>query len=257
MEVQAVSPERFVSKGIESKCLLPLLHEFPCILLDDGAKVAIFRTRIGVLANGREGEFAEDCNCDNQEYFRKVSRLFHDLPPESRSRERDFRYDVRARKILETRCHLFEASDSVVLRLFNYMGIGIGRTGVEAANAVLTDEEVVRRVIEGEPALFEILMRRYNQRLFRITRSIVTNDHEAEDIIQDAYVRAYEHLSQFEGRARFSTWLTKIAIYEAYARVRRVDRRRMGLADAPLGMAQGSLDHAAVGREVRALDRGS
>src|SRR4029079_1029487 len=124
-------------------------------------------------------------------------------------------------------CHLFEASDSVVLRLFNYMGIGIGRTGVEAANAVLTDEEVVRRVIEGEPALFEILMRRYNQRLFRITRSFVTNDHEAEDIIQDAYVRAYEHLSQFEGRARFSTWLTKIAIYEAYARVRRAEYRRM------------------------------
>jgi len=107
------------------------------------------------------------------------------------------------------------------------MGIGIGRTGVEAANAVLTDEEVVRRVIEGEPALFEILMRRYNQRLFRITRSIVTNDHEAEDIIQDAYVRAYEHLSQFEGRARFSTWLTKIAIYEAYARVRRVDYQKV------------------------------
>ena len=107
------------------------------------------------------------------------------------------------------------------------MGIGIGRTGVEAANAVLTDEEVVRRVIEGEPALFEILMRRYNQRLFRITRSIVTNDHEAEDIIQDAYVRAYEHLSQFEGRARFSTWLTKIVIYEAYARVRRVDYQKV------------------------------
>ena len=70
-------------------------------------------------------------------------------------------------------------------------------------------------------------MRRYNQRLFRVTRSIVTNDLEAEDIIQDAYVRAYEHLRQFEGRARFSTWLTKIAIYEAYARVRRIDYRKV------------------------------
>ena len=88
--------------------------------------------------------------------------------------------------------------------------------------ALLSDEEVVRRVLEGEPALFEILMRRYNQRLFRVTRSIVSNDLEAEDIIQDAYVRAYEHLNQFEGRARFSTWLTKIAVYEAYARVRRI-----------------------------------
>src|SRR5215467_3349503 len=97
----------------------------------------------------------------------------------------------------------------------------------ETGNAGLSDEEVVRRIIEGERALFEILMRRYNQRLFRVTRSIVANDLEAEDIIQDAYVRAYEHLNQFEGRARFSTWLTKIAIYEAYARVRRIDYRKV------------------------------
>ena len=97
----------------------------------------------------------------------------------------------------------------------------------ENANSVLSDEEVVRRIIEGEPALFEILMRRYNRRLFRVTRSIVANDLEAEDIIQDAYVRAYQHLNQFEGRAQFSTWLTKIAIYEAYARVRRVDHQKV------------------------------
>jgi RNA polymerase sigma-70 factor (ECF subfamily) len=98
---------------------------------------------------------------------------------------------------------------------------------VETGNAGLSDEEVVRRIIEGERALFEILMRRYNQRLFRVTRSIVANDLEAEDIIQDAYVQAYEHLNQFEGRARFSTWLTKIAIYEAYARARRADHQKL------------------------------
>ncbi len=98
---------------------------------------------------------------------------------------------------------------------------------IEISNTGLSDEEVVRRVIEGEPALFEILMRRYNRRLFRVTRSIVANDLEAEDIVQDAYVRAFEHLDQFEGRARFSTWLTKIAIYEAYARVRRVDYQKV------------------------------
>ncbi len=104
------------------------------------------------------------------------------------------------------------------------MGEGIG---VEIANSELSDDEVVRRVIKGEIALFEILMRRYNRRLFRVTRSIVTNDLEAEDIVQDAYVRAYEHLNQFEGRARFSTWLTKIAIYQAYARVRRIDYQKV------------------------------
>jgi RNA polymerase sigma-70 factor, ECF subfamily len=98
---------------------------------------------------------------------------------------------------------------------------------VECGDASLSDEEVVRRVIDGEPALFEILMRRYNRRLFRVTRAIVANDLEAEDIIQDAYVRAFEHLHQFEGRARFSTWLTKIALYEAYARVRRIDYQKV------------------------------
>jgi RNA polymerase sigma-70 factor (ECF subfamily) len=98
---------------------------------------------------------------------------------------------------------------------------------VDVANAGLSDEDVVRRIIGGEVALFEILMRRYNRRLFRVIRSIVTNDLEAEDIIQDAYVRAYEHLHQFEGRARFSTWLTKIAVYEAYARLRRTDRQKV------------------------------
>jgi RNA polymerase sigma-70 factor, ECF subfamily len=94
-------------------------------------------------------------------------------------------------------------------------------------NSALSDEEVVSRVLQGEPALFEIIMRRYNQRLYRLTRSIVKDELEAEDIIQDAYVRAYEHLHQFERRARFSTWLTKIAIYEAYARLRRNDSRKL------------------------------
>jgi len=114
---------------------------------------------------------------------------------------------------------------------------------VDTANTGLSDEEVVRRVINGERALFEILMRRYNQRLFRVTRSIVTNDLEAEDIIQDAYVRAYEHLSQFEGRARFSTWLTKIAIYEAYARVRRVDYQKVDRISALEGQGMSFAAH--------------
>ena len=116
----------------------------------------------------------------------------------------------------------------------------------ETGNAGLSDEEVVRRIIRGERALFEILMRRYNQRLFRVTRSIVANDLEAEDIIQDAYVRAYEHLNQFEGRARFSTWLTKIAIYEAYARARRVDHHKVDSISMLEGMG---MDMKANGRD--------
>jgi len=81
------------------------------------------------------------------------------------------------------------------------------------------DEEIVRRVLEGDLVLFEILMRRHNQRLYRAIRSILRDDSESEDVMQEAYVRAYEHLGQFEGRAQFSTWLTRIAVNEALKRV--------------------------------------
>jgi RNA polymerase sigma-70 factor (ECF subfamily) len=101
---------------------------------------------------------------------------------------------------------------------------------ITTAASALTDEEVVRRVRAGETALFEVIMRRYNQRLFRVTRSILGNDGEAEDVTQDAYVRSYTHLDQFDGRASFSTWLTKIAVHEAMARLRK--RQRLVEIDA-------------------------
>lgn len=86
------------------------------------------------------------------------------------------------------------------------------------------DEELVDRIRGGETELYEILMRRYNRRIYRIVMSIVRNDSEAEDAMQEAYVRAYEHLGDFAGEAKFSTWLTKIAIYEAMGRMRRLAR---------------------------------
>src|SRR5262249_48571804 len=77
--------------------------------------------------------------------------------------------------------------------------------------------------------LYEVLMRRYNQRLFRVARSILRDGAEAEDVMQDAYVRAYEHLGDFAGQAKFSTWLTRIAVHEALRRARR--QSRMGNLD--------------------------
>ena len=88
----------------------------------------------------------------------------------------------------------------------------------------LSDEEVVARVIEGQTALYEVLMRRYNERVYRAARSIVKDEDEAEDVMQQAYVNAYAHLRQFDGRAKFSTWLTRIAIHEALARARKRGR---------------------------------
>jgi RNA polymerase sigma-70 factor, ECF subfamily len=88
----------------------------------------------------------------------------------------------------------------------------------------MRDEEAISRVLAGETGLFEILMRRYNQRLYRVARAILRDDGEAEDVMQDAYVRAYQHLDQFAGKAAFSTWLTRIAVNEALARKRRRGR---------------------------------
>ena len=81
-----------------------------------------------------------------------------------------------------------------------------------------TDENIVLRILRGEVLFFEVLMRRHNQRIYRAVRSILRDDCECEDVIQETYVRAFEHLAQFEGRAQFSTWLTRIAVNEAIKR---------------------------------------
>lgn len=95
----------------------------------------------------------------------------------------------------------------------------------------LTDEDIVSRVRAGDTRLFEVLMRRYNQRLYRAARAVLQNDAEAEDAVQQAYLNAYRHLDQFEGRARFATWLTQIAVYEALARRRRARSKPLGSGD--------------------------
>jgi RNA polymerase sigma-70 factor (ECF subfamily) len=83
-----------------------------------------------------------------------------------------------------------------------------------------TDEDIVRRVQAGERQLFEVLMRRHNPRVYRVARAIAGDDAAAEDIMQEAYTRAFTQIDRFEGRARFSTWLTRIAINEALGRRR-------------------------------------
>jgi len=99
-----------------------------------------------------------------------------------------------------------------------------------ALEATASDEQIVERVLRGELGLFGQLIRRHNARVYRAARAILNDDSEAEDVTQDAYVRAYEHLGAFEGRARFCTWLTRIAVHEALARARR--GRRFAPLDA-------------------------
>jgi len=93
-----------------------------------------------------------------------------------------------------------------------------------ASGSSLSDEELVARVRAGDTPLFELLMRRHNQRLYRAARSILRDETEIEDVLQEAYVRAFTHLDQFQGRARFATWLTRIAVHDALHRCTRKRR---------------------------------
>ena len=84
----------------------------------------------------------------------------------------------------------------------------------------LSDEQVVTQILAGHTALFEVLMRRHNERLYRAARAVLRDDAEAEDVMQQAYVSAYAHLRQFDGRSAFAIWLTRIAVNEAIRRAR-------------------------------------
>lgn len=81
--------------------------------------------------------------------------------------------------------------------------------------ASLSDEEIVARILHGEKELYEILIRKFNLRLFRISMSIVNDDMEAEDIMQTTYLNAYLQLPNFQGNSSFGTWLTRILINES------------------------------------------
>ncbi|MFX1765933.1 RNA polymerase sigma factor [Paraburkholderia sp. A1RI-2L] len=88
------------------------------------------------------------------------------------------------------------------------------------------DADIVRRVVAGDLAAFELLMRRHNRRLFRLARATLRNDAEAEDALQDAYLKAFRALGQFRGDAALATWLSRLVLNECFARMRREGRRQ-------------------------------
>lgn len=91
------------------------------------------------------------------------------------------------------------------------------------ATDTLTDNEIINRIIKGEKDLYAIIIRRYNQRLYRVAMSIVNDDAEVEDIMQVAYISAWENLEKFAFKASFSTWLTRILINESLLRLKKED----------------------------------
>ena len=85
----------------------------------------------------------------------------------------------------------------------------------------ISDEQLVEHVKEGRIALFEMLMHRHTERLRRVVRSVLKDDAQIDDVLQETFMRAFAHLAEFQGAARFSAWLTRIAVNEAVWRKRR------------------------------------
>lgn len=96
---------------------------------------------------------------------------------------------------------------------------------VKTAAKDLPDTEIARLVALGDREAFTVLMRRYNQTLYRTARSILRDDAEAEDAVQEAYILAYRAIGAFRGDAKLSTWLIRIVVNEAIARSRKRNRR--------------------------------
>jgi len=108
----------------------------------------------------------------------------------------------------------------------------------DVASAATDDASLVARIVAGDRGAFEQLMRLHNSALFRAARAIVRDDADAEDVLQEAYLAAYRHLSEFRGDSRLSTWLTRIVINQALGRLR--SRRRDNVVELMDGRADGA-----------------
>ena len=108
--------------------------------------------------------------------------------------------------------------------LINGSQANMGRQEKLLDTNAISDNEVIAMVLGGEKERYALLVRRYNQRLYRIGMAILNDDPEVEDIMQTTYLKAYENLKKFGFRSAFSTWLTRIMINECLLRLRRKQR---------------------------------
>ena len=113
------------------------------------------------------------------------------------------------------------------------------------ASSELDDRAAIARVLAGDRAAFEVLVRRHNQRLFRAARAITRSDADAEDVIQQAWLDVFRKLAQFRGDASFATWATRIAVHQAVVTTRKrplvaevIDAPSEVAPDAELSRAQ-------------------
>lgn len=122
------------------------------------------------------------------------------------------------------------------------------------AESTATDERLVQKILEGDSLLFEVLMRRYNQRMYRIALAILRDDAEAEDAMQQAYLSAFTHLSQFREATKFSAWLGRIVVNKASTLLRKQAKTRLSLLEEekPESKAPSPEEHA-VGRQLTSI----
>ena len=119
--------------------------------------------------------------------------------------------------------------------------------------AQLPDAEIISRILMGEKKLFEILMRRYNQRLYRIGMSVLNNSSEVEDAMQAAYINAYEHMEKFEQRASFITWLTRIMLNQCFEQNRKHQLSRNTVQQPHNSIYMRTPDNILVNKELNSV----
>jgi RNA polymerase sigma-70 factor (ECF subfamily) len=124
---------------------------------------------------------------------------------------------------------------------------------------------LIARAIENDAAAVRLIMQRNNRRLYRIARSVVRDDNEAEDVVQEAYGRAFTHLREFRGASRLGTWLARIVLNEALGRIRRqrdtvdwasIENRQIEPAQIipfPIAAAQPDPERTMAQREIQML----
>jgi RNA polymerase sigma-70 factor (ECF subfamily) len=122
---------------------------------------------------------------------------------------------------------------------------------IAAAAGADADVTMVDGLVAGDPESFSVAMRRYNQRLFRVARSVLYDDAEAEDVVQETWLKAFRSIGKFERRSTFATWISRIALYEAWSRARRTTRRAGTVRELNPPADRDDPEAIAFGREVR------
>lgn len=107
---------------------------------------------------------------------------------------------------------------------------------MEAASSLpaTEDQELVERVRQGETSAFSTLVTRYNRKIYRLAKHITDSEADAEDVLQDTFLKAFEHLDSFQGNSKFYTWLVRIAVNESLMRLRKRKSSRTVSLDEPV-----------------------